>query len=183
MLQTTLVRNNEELQQILQLQQENLLATISAEEMQAQGFVTMHHDLAVLQKMNALAPSVIIKDDDIVIAYALTMLKECSGLMPALEPMFALFETLNWQNKPLNEFSYYVMGQICVAKAYRGKNLVNELYQYHKKIYQQRFDLFLTEISTRNSRSLKAHEKAGFKTIHIHKDKLDEWAIVAWDWS
>jgi RimJ/RimL family protein N-acetyltransferase len=74
------------------------------------------------------------------------------------------------------------MGQICVAKEYRGKDFVNELYEHHKKNYQSQFDLFITEISTRNHRSLRAHEKIGFETIHIHQDHLDEWAIVGWDW-
>lgn len=183
MLQATLVSDKEELEQILLLQQENLLTNISEEERQAQGFVTMHHDLAVLEKMHELSPSVIIKDNDKVVAYALTMLRECRQLMPGLAAMFALLDDLQWENKLLTDHRFYVMGQICVAKEYRGQNLVNELYQHHKKIYQSQFDLFITEISTRNHRSLRAHEKVGFKTIHVHRDHLDEWAIVGWDWN
>ena len=182
MLLTTLASNTGELQEILQLQQQNLLTHITGEEMRSQGFVTMKHSLDTLQKMNALAPAVLVKEEGKVIAYALTMLVECRQLMPALEPMFKLFEGLSWNGKPLTNYTYYVMGQICVAKDYRGRGLVNEMYQYHKKIYQSRFELLLTEISLRNTRSLRAHEKAGFKTIHVHKDELDEWAIVAWDW-
>jgi hypothetical protein len=182
MLQPALVSDKEELQQILLLQQENLLANISEEERKAQGFVTMHHDLVVLEQMHSLSPSVIIKDNDKVVAYALTMLRECRQLMPGLKAMFNLFDRLEWENKPLNNYRFYVMGQICVAKEYRGLNLVNELYRYHKKIYHSQFDLFITEISTRNHRSIRAHEKAGFKTIHTHRDHLDEWAIVGWDW-
>ncbi len=74
------------------------------------------------------------------------------------------------------------MGQICIAKVYRGQGLFEQLYNYHKEIYQPQFDLFVTEISTRNHRSLRAHEKVGFKTIHTHRDNLDEWRVVAWDW-
>ncbi len=183
MLQTSLVNSVEELQQILQLQKENLLHHISDDESQLQGFVTMHHSPEVLLEMHKMAPSVIIKEHDTVIAYALTMLKECNHLMPELNAMFGLFNDLNWKNRPLNSYRYYVMGQICVAKQHRGKGLVNELYRYHKEMYSGQFDLLLTEIATRNHRSLKAHEKAGFQTIHIHRDHLDEWAIVCWDWS
>jgi hypothetical protein len=182
MLHCTLANSTEDLEQILDLQQLNLLNNISESERISQGFVTMHHDLATLKAMNAIAPAVIIKNHEKVIAYALTMFVECRHLMPTLEPMFRLFENLTWDQFPLKDYRYYVMGQICVAKEFRRKDLVRTLYEFHQKIYQPKFDLILTEISTRNVRSMKAHEKVGFKTIHLHKDALDEWAIVGWDW-
>ena len=183
MLYSTLTSTINELEQILQLQQENLSQNIEEAEIKSQGFVTLRHDLATLKQMHDLAPSVIIKDDDKVVAYALTMLKECRQLIPDLEPMFSSFDKLSWKNKPLNDYSFYVMGQVCVAKPYRGRGLFEELFQHHKKIYQSQFDLFITEIATRNQRSMRAHEKVGFKVIHIHRDEIDEWNVVAWDWS
>ena len=182
MFPASIVTHSDELQQILKLQEENLLNNIDNAEMQSQGFVTLHHSIAILKKMHSLAPSVIIKDNDKVIAYALTMLRECRQLVPDLEPMFSLLDKLIWKNKPLNDYSFYVMGQICIAKPYRGQGLFDELYSHHKKIYQPQFDLFITEISTRNQRSIRAHERVGFETIHTHQDELDEWAVVGWDW-
>jgi hypothetical protein len=181
MLATTVTGIND-LQQILQLQQENLIRNIDAAEMKSQGFVTLEHSLEVLQQMHALAPSIIIKDDNKVVAYALVELRECRQLMPSLEPMFALLDHLQWKNKPVNDYSFYTMGQICIAKDYRGQGLFEKLYEQHKIIYQPRFDLLVTEISTRNHRSLRAHERVGFQTIHTHRDELDEWAVVVWDW-
>jgi len=32
-------------------------------------------------------------------------------------------------------------------------------------------------------RSLRAHERVGFEPIHRYRDGVDEWVIVAWDWS
>jgi hypothetical protein len=49
MLRATITSKTEELKQILQLQAENLLQNIDEAEMQSQGFVTLHHDLATLQ--------------------------------------------------------------------------------------------------------------------------------------
>ena len=183
MLLPSLTNSMDELQQILLLQDENLIQNIDGAEMQSQGFVTLHHSLAILKQMHSLAPSVIIKDNEKVIAYALTMLRECRLLMPDLEPMFALLDNLNWNNKPLKYYRFYVMGQICIAKDYRGQGFFEKLYQHHKKIYEPQFDIFITEISTRNQRSLRAHEKVGFKIIHTHRDILDEWVVVGWDWS
>ena len=182
MLQHTLTSTTEELQQILHLQEENLIQHIDEKEMRSQGFVTLRHDLKILEQMHNLAPTVIIKDDDKVVAYALTMLQECRQLMPDLEPMFSLLDKLGWNGKPLNDHPFYVMGQVCIAKQYRGQGLFDSLYKHHKKIYQSKFDLFITEISTRNHRSMRAHERVGFKTIYRHRDELDEWAVVGWDW-
>ena len=121
MLLPSLANNSAELQQVLQLQNENLAQNIDDEtEIKSQGFVTLRHDLTILEQMHHLAPSVIIKDDDKVVAYALTMLKQCRQLIPDLEPMFALLDKLSWNGKRLNDYSFYVMGQVCIAKQYRG---------------------------------------------------------------
>ena len=183
MLFPGVITTNDELEQILHLQQQNLKQNIGEREMKEQGFVTLQHDLQTLQQMNALAPAVIIKDDDKIVAYALSMLRECRLLIPDLEPMFALLDSVQWNSKPLSAYRYYVMGQVCIAKSYRGQGLFEALFQHHKKIYSSRFDLFITEISTSNRRSIRAHEKTGFRQIHTHRDELDEWSIVGWDWS
>lgn len=182
MFQPALTTNTGELEQILLLQKENLLQNINEKERQSQGFVTLQHTLAILKQLHGLAPSVIIKQNEKVVGYALTMLKECRQLMPDLEAMFSIFDRLHWKNRPLNDYRFYVMGQVCVAKNSRGKGLVEMLYQHHKKIYQPKFELLITEIATRNVRSLRAHEKVGFRTVHTHVDELDKWRIVGWDW-
>ncbi len=183
MLSPSLASTTDELQQILQLQQQNLRQHVDEAQMKSQGFVTLQHDLKILQQMHELAPSIIIKDHNQVVAYALTMLRECRQLIPDLESMFASLDKLYWNNKPLNDYRFYVMGQVCIARPYRGKGLFDELFRHHKKIYQSQFDLFMTEIATRNTRSVRAHEKVGFKTIHTHRDELDEWVVVGWDWT
>ena len=181
-VQAELVTSKEELHQILDLQQRNLKRNIDDAEMNSQGFVTMEHTFDVLQQMHDLAPSIIIKDGDKVAGYALTMLRACRAMVPDLDPMFANFDILTWNSKPMNEYSFYAMGQICIGKEYRGKGLFEELYNGHKKFYGDKYDFIITEVSTTNYRSLRAHEKVGFKTVHTYRDAIDEWAVVLWDW-
>ncbi len=183
MLYAQQVVSNEELQQILALQQLNLRGIHHEKEEAEQGFVTVAHSLNVLQQMHQLEPSVIAKDKDTLAGYALAMTKECSGIVPEL---FSLFDGLNqlmYKSKPLSEYSFYVMGQICVAKEYRGKAVFDMLYHMHKEIFHNKYEFVVTQIATRNLRSMRAHERVGFKTIKIHSDKLDEWALVIWDWN
>ncbi len=182
MLKATTVTSTDELQQILRLQHKNLPQHIDSAEIQSQGFVTFQHTLEVLQQFHDLEPSVIIKDDDKVIAYALTVVNAARNIFPPMESMFALLDTLHWKGKPLHNFRYYEMGQVCVAKEYRGQGVFEMLYQHHKKVYSARYDLLVTKISTTNIRSLKAHQRIGFQTITIQKDELGEWEVVIWDW-
>ena len=183
MLQATVVKDTSELQQILALQEKNLKQYIDATEMQQQGFVTMHHTLATLQQMHDKAPSVIIKDGDAIVAYALVMLNDCRELVPLLEPMYANFELLSWQGKPLYDYRFYVMGQICIDKAYRGQGLFEQLYQAHRDIYGPAYDFIVTEVSVSNKRSLSAHQRVGFQTINTYRDDTDDWEVVLWDWA
>lgn len=180
---TAAVQHRTELEQILALQRKNLKQELPEEEMRSQGFVTLQHDLAALEQMHALAPSIIAHQGSELVAYALMMPRECRALMPVLAPMFELFDRLEYRGKPLKEHRFYVMGQICIDKAHRGKGLFELLYQKHRELYQQRFDFIITEVAVRNQRSLRAHERAGFQILHTYRDATDEWAVVLWDWS
>jgi hypothetical protein len=177
------VEQRGELEQILALQQANLAPRLSAEESHSQGFVTAVHTREVLEQMHALAPSIVAKAGAAVVGYALTMLVEARRFVPILEPMFQLLETLSFHGRPLAASSFYVMGQVCIARGYRGQGLFDALYQGHKAQYGQRYELLVTEISLRNTRSLRAHERVGFEPIHRYRDEVDEWLIVGWDWA
>jgi RimJ/RimL family protein N-acetyltransferase len=48
---------------------------------------------------------------------------------------------------------------------------------------QSSYDFVLTEIATRNTRSIRAHEKVGFQLLHRFSDEKEQWDIVVWDWS
>ena len=183
MIKADIVRDKKDWSQILELQQQNLRDQLKEEEKAAQGFLTMRHSMEVLEAMHDLAPSIVIRDNDQIVAYALTELKECRSLVPALEDMFALIDSIDYEGRPIREQRYYTMGQICVGKEYRGMGLFDLLYHTHRDIYASRFDLFITEISSSNHRSLRAHQRVGFQTIATHRDHLDEWQLVLWDWT
>ena len=177
-----LVTTDEELQQIHRLNQLNLKTKLSSHEQSQEGFVTWLYSLDLLRDLHGLAPSVVVKDNDRVAGYALTTLRESRVFHPDLDNMIRTIDPLTYNSKPLIEYSYYCMGQICIDKDYRSKGVFELLYQKHKSMYNKRFDLLITEISTSNHRSIRAHEKVGFKTISSHRDALDTWNIVVWDW-
>ena len=179
---STIVTTQKELQQIIQLSHQNQRTQISEEEKKSEGFITWNYSFQLLEKMNAQHPHVIIKDENKVVGYALVAFKEARHFHPDLEVMIHQLEDLNYKSKKLSDYKYYVMGQICIDKVYRGKGLFEKLYQKHKELFKNKFDFVVTEISTSNARSLRAHEKVGFKTIYKYRDALDEWNVVLWNW-
>ena len=178
-----LADTKEELVQILTLQDENHLDNIPIDNRNSNGFVTVRHDIELLLKMNKNARQIIAIDNDVLVGYALVMLKDFSKMIPVLVPMFKMFEKLEYKSKRLSDYSYYVMGQICIKESHRGLGIFEKLYLKHKEIYSNQFDICLTEVSTSNIRSMKAHEKVGFKIIHSFEDKTDKWNILLWDWN
>ena len=167
-----------ELDAILALQQKYHKDTLGAKEKAADGFLTIRHSREWLQQMHDLVPAVIAVEDNKLAGYALVMSAECRKLIPALEPMFAQFDLITYGNKALSDFKYYVIGQICVAADYRGSGVFDGLYAKHRELFSPRFDFAVTEISTSNGRSLRAHEGVGFEVIHRHKDATDDWVVV-----
>jgi ribosomal protein S18 acetylase RimI-like enzyme len=177
MIEARQVADEAELQQILELQRRNLPWSLSEQEMAESGFVTVEHTLDVLRRMHALAPSIVAKDGDELAGYALVMPVECRSFVPILEPMFQRLEGLGMFRR-----RFYVMGQICVAGPYRGRGVFDQLYRAHREHLCRRFDAVATEVSVRNTRSLRAHLRVGFEELERYRDATDEWVVLVWNW-
>jgi len=181
-IQITTARSEKHLRQILQLQKLNLPKALSEEERIQEGFVTVDHDFAILKKMNSPYPHIIATDDDSVIGYALVMLRSIQDEIEVLKPMFEKINTLSYNNAPLSSSKYFVMGQVCVAKDYRGKGIFYKMYDYMKSIMCIDFDMVITEVSAHNTRSLKAHARQGFvNVLSFEAPDGHPWEILLWD--
>lgn len=184
MISITTVQSDADVRGILALQQKNLRKNVPLDVQVDQGFVTVEHDPDVLTRMNQAAPSIIAKDGDTVVGYALTMLPQFGSDVPELLPLFDLINTLTYHDKPLRSYNWYVMGQVCVADGYRGQRLFDRMYDHHREVYNTTYQLLITDISANNVRSLRAHARVGFEAIHeFHDPAIGEtWVVVAWDW-
>lgn len=179
----TLAENKIHLQGILDLQAANLSANLSEQEIKEQGFVTVRHNLELLEKMNHIARHIIAVDKDKVVGYVLSMDPSLHNEVPVLIPMFELLDNLQYNQQKLSSLKYLVCGQACIDKDYRNQGLLTRMYAAMKEAYSTQYNYCVTEIAVSNERSMKAHQKAGFKTIHTYSDKYQDWNIVLWDWS
>jgi len=166
--------------QILALQALNHSSVLAADVASQQGFLTVRHDPALLSRMNAAYPSVIAQCGDELAGYCLVMPPSFAVDIPVLAPMFALLKTLSWRGEPLSSLRWFVMGQVCVAEAYRGQGVFDGLYAQLRAVCRADFDLVVTEIALRNTRSMRAHERVGFQIMHRYFDPLngEDWAVV-----
>ncbi len=175
--------SNDEILGIRNLQKENHYSSLSREEMSSEGFLTCTHSIELLNELNTVAPHVIAIANNKVIAYLLTMTARAKGKMPILNPMFAEFETLLYKGQTIAVYNYLIVGQVCVAKGFRGKGVLNKCYELYKDLYSSKYDFAITEVDSRNKRSLKAHFSIGFQEIHRYNTaEGEEWSVVIWDW-
>ncbi len=181
LIQFTTVSSPQECTQILDLQSRNHASALSAADKTEQGFLTVRHEPAVLRRMNKHTPSIIAKVKDLVVGYALVMPPDFAADVPILQPMFDLLYTLSWRGRPLrDETHWFVMGQVCVAEDFRGQGVFDGLYARMKAVYAPHYDFTVTEISARNTRSLRAHARVGFETLQVYDDVLtgETWQVV-----
>jgi hypothetical protein len=184
MLTAKLVTTDEELIQIAELSAANLSSNISDETKAKEGFLSWFYPVEALRAIHAIVPSVIVKEGETVAGYALTLTRECVAVYPPMAPTIAHLSRLRYKNRLLNDSRLYLMGQICVRQGYRGQGTVGLLYEFHKQEFSSQYDMLITEISPTNPRSLKAHEKAGFRIIDTYRDEQKhKWIVVLWDWN
>ena len=185
-IEFTTVTTADEVCQILELQAANLPAALTPGTMAREGFVTVRHEASVLQRMSDTAPAVVAKAAGRVVGYALVMPRSFAADVPILRPLFELLDTLSWKDVSLRgNPRWFVMGQICIAEGYRGAGIFDGLYRTMADVYGDRFDFTVTEVAARNTRSLRAHARVGFETLHAYPDPAtrEEWQVLALDFS
>lgn len=182
MIKYTTAKGTEDLEQILLLQRENLPAQLSEEEKTTQGFVTVTHDFDLLKRMNDVCPHIIAKDVDRVIGYALCMHPMFGDDIEVLRPMFKEI-TMAVKNMPLyqrEQFNnFLVMGQVCIAKPFRGQGLFRSLYDYMKKKVIPPFGVIITEVDASNTRSMHAHYAIGFEKLATYASSGHHWELMS----
>ncbi len=173
----TVTSSTDELKQILQLQQSNLSSSISKNEKEKEGFLTVKHDLDILKKMHDQEPHIIAKDANTVVGYTLSMVQGFKNDIDVLKSMFAkIDDQLNEQT------SFIVMGQVCVDKEYRKQGIFRGLYHKMRDELNNKYDLLITEVAAHNTRSLHAHYAIGFTDFLIYDSDGVTWHLIQWDW-
>lgn len=181
-LKTCFVSTPREMQQISDLNAENLKPGLSPAEQESQGFVMWRYEVSLLEAMHRYARSIICKDGDALAGYALTAPVACAAVHPELKLLLQKIQGLPYDGKPLDQHRYYILGQLCVAKPYRGRGVVEQLYAFHREQFAGSYEMMVLTIATQNQRSVRVHERIGFQEIHLFEDHFGGWKVYVWDW-
>jgi ribosomal protein S18 acetylase RimI-like enzyme len=167
-----------EIEDLLDLQRANLAINIDAETIDSQGFVTFIYSVEAIKKMMQQAPQIVARAEGKIIGYALAMTVESGLKNELIRPLVELTQKLG----PLSKKPFYFMGQVCVRAGYRGIGVFDALYQEHKDLFRYQYKAVVTEIASDNLRSIAAHRRVGFETLHTEFDENHgkEWQVVAW---
>lgn len=169
-----------DLQQIIDLQRANLRENIGdTARMEEQGFVVARYDVPFLERLYTAEPPVVAYDGEKVAGYCLPVPLDVAESSPFLKSTAQIVAQLNYAGKPLTDWRYCLMGQICIAESHRGIGLFDKLYLAMRAQLQGRYDLVITEVSHRNKRSMRAHQRIGYEIIHNYEHD-EPWAVVAW---
>lgn len=172
MIEFSLSATPDDFERIIALQRLNHADTVGTGA--DDGFVSLAHTPATLAQVMGPYRHVLAKSGDTLAGYALVMLRQQSALFPLLDSMFSVADQC------VGDQPYFVMGQVCVAQAFRGQGVFDGLYDTLRTQMRPHFPLVVTEVSRLNQRSMRAHARVGFRPIG--DDPASPWQVIAWDW-
>ncbi|KAJ3028509.1 UNVERIFIED_CONTAM: hypothetical protein HDU68_001505 [Siphonaria sp. JEL0065] len=165
---TTLASTPSHVSQIHAIMVANQKTALDASVAAANGFLSIEFSLEYLTVMLKTTPPVIaISNSDgkeKVVGYALAVTKEVALSNEFLAEGIVYLESNGiYKGTQIKTLKYLVMGQICVADRFRGIGVVPVLYKTFAEEYRKRgYDVVCTEVARLNTRSFRAHQKAGW---------------------
>lgn len=183
MITIKFVTDEAELEGIKQLQELNLRKNIARTKALADGYLSADYSLEFLNHMHQAHPSIIALSDKKVVGYSLVAVKSIRNNHTLLGELFNTIDNTIYNEIPLNDTNYVVVGQLCVAKDFRGKGVSREMYNYFRKHLSGSFKYCITDVASDNLPSLNAHLSTGFVVVASQNYGGINWHIVLWDWN
>lgn len=174
----------EDIPAIQKLQEDNLIQSISADQIKSSGFLTLKNsDEELSEIINNHENNIFtVRDNDGLEGFLISATKEQAEKITYFNEFIEKLNSVNYKEKSLKKIDYCVLLQICIANKYKGKGVLGELYAFAKNKLGEKYDLGVGEIAFENEHSLKAHEKMGFEIIDKYIDANNRnWHIVAVD--
>lgn len=166
---------------ILDLQKLYLVSNLTEEEKKF-GFVTTPFSIEQLIYVIQNDGLFIAKDNNKIIAYIFAESWDFFSQYPIFEYMISLFPRLSFLNFEINSTRSFQYGPVCIDKKYRGKGLINSLFEFMRIHIVKKYPLALTFINKINVPSLKAHtEKLNWTIISDFEFNNNSYFILAYD--
>lgn len=174
--------NNNDIEGVLVLQEKYLVTNLT-DEQKIDGFVTtpFNHDLliGVIQNNGLFVAK---NNEEVIIAYVFAESWMFFSRYPIFEYMISLMPDLKFENHLFNTENSFQYGPVCIDKNYRGKGLLNQLFELMRENVVKKYPFSLTFINKINTPSMKAHtEKLGWTAISEFQFNDNQYVILAYD--
>lgn len=166
---------------VLALQKLYLVSNLNEEEKKS-GFVTTPFSVEQLTYVINNEGLFVAKDNNKIIAYIFAESWDFFSQYPIFEHMISLFPKLSFQDFEITATSSFQYGPICIDKKYRGKGLINLLFEFMRIHVMKKYSLSITFINKTNIPSLKAHtEKLKWTVISDFEFNNNNYFILAYN--
>ena len=162
----TRIGNNKDINGILELQERYLYRNLSETE-RKNGFVTTPFTVSQLEeisKQNGIF--VAINEKNIIVAYAFAGSWKYFEQWEIFNFMVARFPQLSFEGNKITTMNSFQYGPVCIDKAYRGKGLLNQIFEEMRIEFLKKYPISVTFINKINVISEMAHtKKLGWEII------------------
>ena len=146
----------EEYPAILELQSANFIANLTEEE-RKEGFLSAQFTPQQTARIAEELGTMVAVIDGRVAGFLCAFRKEFDTGSPVIAKMLESYDRLSFQGEPLNSFSSYLYGPVCLGRHDRGRGLLRGLYEAQKTDLAGQFEIGVAFVSRNNSHSLSAH--------------------------
>lgn len=141
---------------ILELQSANYLENLTERERE-QGFLSAQFTQSQIAAMAGDLGIMVARDRGRVAGYACSHRLDLAPQPPLIEAMVRCCATASYQAKPLAGRRLFAYGPVCIARAQRGRGLLQGLYCALLAELAGRFEAGVTLVAENNPHSLHAH--------------------------
>ena len=141
---------------ILQLQDANFIANLSAEERE-EGFLSAQFSAEQTAQIAEDLGTMVALVDHRVGGFLCAFRKEFDTGSPVIAKMLNSYDRLRFDGRPLSAFRSYIYGPVCIAREHRRRGLLRGLYEAQKADLAGQFEVGVAFVARNNPHSLSAH--------------------------
>jgi len=168
---------------ILALQSANLFSNLNAEERE-KGFVTTPFTISLIKEIIIQDGLFIAIDNEKIVSYVFAGSWEYFSYWDIFKYMIKRFPNLKFQGKQITTENSFQYGPICIDVDYRGKGLINQIFEEMRTHLREKYPINITFINAVNIPSTKAHtEKLGWEIIDKFEFNGGKYLGLAFDMS
>ncbi|MEQ9404762.1 MAG: GNAT family acetyltransferase [Cyclobacteriaceae bacterium] len=165
---------------MVNLQKKNLFSELNEEE-RKRGFVTTPFTLEQIEEAIRNNGLFVSEDNNKIVAYAFAGSWNYFEQWPIFPYMTSRFPDLNFKDFDISVQNTFQYGPVCIDINYRGKGLLNSIFEEMRIEWVKKFPLSITFINAVNEISARAHKKIGWEIIDRFEFSGNKYLGLAFD--